>query len=122
MEQTMVDLLLEATLILAVGMLVVFLSLLLFAGLIVALRAADEQFNLFRIRRYTRRLAATPEPQEVHDELVAVLTAAVTVAMRRPVRIRRMRFLDGGAPGAWTSTGRLNIMASHHVPRRKSSL
>ena len=117
----MMDLMLEASLILVVGMGVVFLSLLLFAGLIVALRASDERFNLFRIRRYTARVEAKPGQEDVNDELVAVLTAAAAVAIRKPVRIRRMRFLDGAATGAWTSTGRLNIMASHAIPKRKST-
>ncbi|MBP1655207.1 MAG: hypothetical protein H6Q28_1763 [Bacteroidetes bacterium] len=115
----MADLLLEATLILVVGMVVVFLSLLLFAGVIVALRASDERFNLFRIRRYTARVEATPEREDVNDELVAVITAAAAAAIRKPVRIRRMRFLESAPAGAWTSTGRLNIMASHAIPKRK---
>lgn len=119
----MLDLLLEASLILLVGMGVVLFSLLLFAGLIVGLRASDERFNLFRIRRYTARVEATPpqQQQDVNDELVAVLTAAAAVAIRKPVRIRRMRFLESGTAGAWTSAGRLNIMASHAIPRRKST-
>jgi Na+-transporting methylmalonyl-CoA/oxaloacetate decarboxylase gamma subunit len=117
----MLDLLFVASLVLLVGMTIVILSLLLFAGVIVALRTSDERFNLFRIRRYSARVEAKPEELDVNDELVAVLTAAATVAIRKSVRIRRMRFLDARAAGAWTSTGRLNIMASHAVPKRKSS-
>jgi len=117
----MLDLLLDASLVLVVGMGVVVLSLLMFAGLIVVLRASDERFNIFRIRRYTARVEAEPVHEDVNDELVAVLTAAIAVAIRKPVRIRRMRFLDTASAGAWTSTGRLNIMASHAIPRRKST-
>jgi Na+-transporting methylmalonyl-CoA/oxaloacetate decarboxylase gamma subunit len=117
----MAEMLLQATLILLVGLVVVFSSLLLFAGTILLLRALDERFNLFRIRRYTARVEASPLAQDMNDELVAVLTAAAVAALRRPVRIRRMRFLESGTAGAWTSTGRLNIMASHAISRRKST-
>jgi Na+-transporting methylmalonyl-CoA/oxaloacetate decarboxylase gamma subunit len=117
----MADFLIETTLILMIGMTVVFLSLLMFAGLIVALRSLDERFNLFRIRRYTAKVESTPDRQDVNDELVAVLTAAAAVAMRKPVRIRRMRFLESTPAGAWTNVGRLNIMASHAISRRKST-
>ncbi len=115
----MLNLLLDASLVLVVGMGVVVLSLLMFAGLIVVLRASDERFNIFRIRRYNAKVEAAPAHEGVNDELVAVLTAAAAVAIRKPVRIRRMRFLDTASAGAWTSTGRLNIMASHAIPKRK---
>jgi len=38
----------------------------------------------------------------------------------RPVHVRRIRMFTDETGNAWTSVGRLNIMASHTIARRKS--
>jgi hypothetical protein len=59
---------------------------------------------------------------DLNDEIVAVLAASATVMLKRPISIRRVRFLEPSAEPAWAVTGRLNIMASHAISRRKSPL
>lgn len=112
--------LLQSLVLLAVGMGGVFAALLLLAGMIWLLRAADEQLNRRRIRQYAKSVEAETGVEELNDEIVAVLSAAAVAAMRRSVRIRRVRFLTAGREGAWAVTGRLNVMASHQISRRKS--
>jgi hypothetical protein len=56
---------------------------------------------------------------ETDDELVAILAAAATVALRRAVTVKRVQFLSGDSGTLWSVTGRLNIMASHLITKRK---
>jgi hypothetical protein len=51
-----------------------------------------------------------------------VVTAAAVATLKKPVAIRRMRLFDSREAGAWAVTGRLNIMASHAIAKRKSPL
>ena len=54
-------------------------------------------------------------------EMIAVLAAAATAAVRRPVRITRVRFVSAAVPGGWVAMGRTGIMTSHrpHLHRRR---
>lgn len=57
---------------------------------------------------------------DLDDETIAVIAAAAAMTLKRPVSIRRVRFLAPAAEPVWAVTGRLNIMASHAISRRKS--
>ena len=110
----------QSLILLVVGMGGVFAALLLLAGMIWLLKWADEFANGLRIRRYAREAESAAEEEGLNDEIVAVLTAAATAAARRRVRVKTVRFLAPLTAGAWSSSGRLNIMASHQISRRKS--
>ena len=109
----------ETVLLLFVGMSVVLLSLSFLAGMIWVAKMLDERFNLFRIRKYSEQVGKKQVEEETNDEIVAVLAAAATALLKRPVRIRRVQFLSSGTNPAWAVTGRLNIMASHALPKRR---
>jgi sodium pump decarboxylase gamma subunit len=111
----------ESVLLLVVGMAAVFSALLLLAGMIRLLEWVDRCINTTRIRKYSEKVEAHKVDDEINDEIVAVISAAVAATLRPPVRIRKIRFLTGGpSDPAWAVTGRLNIMASHAISRRKS--
>jgi Na+-transporting methylmalonyl-CoA/oxaloacetate decarboxylase gamma subunit len=116
----MVDQLLQGLLLLAVGMVGVMLSLTLLAGMISVLKLIDERTNTWKIRRYEERIALNLPDHQPSDELIAVLSAAAHITLARRIRIHRVRLFDAPESGAWASTGRLNIMASHQIARRKS--
>ena len=113
----MIEKLIEALLVLVAGMSVVFVSLSALAGMIWFIKAADEKINALRIRWYSKKVAA--DPDEIHDELAAVISAAVFTVLRKPVIIRKIHFLDNRSGDAWAVTGRLNIMASRPIRKRK---
>lgn len=113
----MTEKLLEALLVLVVGLVVVFISLGLLAGMIWLIKAVDEKINALRIRLYSKKVET--EPEEIHDELAAVISAAVFSIMKKPVIIRKIHFLDNRSGDAWAVTGRLNIMASRPIRKRK---
>jgi hypothetical protein len=53
------------------------------------------------------------DPDAVDPRILAVIAAAVTEAIGRPVRIHRVR--DRGAAERWSRAGRLDVMISHRV-------
>ena len=119
----MTDRLIESLLVLAIGLTGVFASLILLASMIQALKVIDERLNRRRIQTYARKIETQQiAAEEVNDELVAVLTAAAAATLKRPVAIRRFRLFGSREAGAWAVTGRLNIMASHAIARRKNPL
>lgn len=118
MEQRIV----ESLLLLVAGMTSVFTALLLLAGMIRLLEWTDRTLNTKRIKKYSEKVETHKVDDELNDEIVAVISAAVAAMLRPPVRIRRIRFLtDAASDPAWAVTGRLNIMASHAIAKRKSS-
>ncbi|MBX7152104.1 hypothetical protein K1X84_10715 [bacterium] len=115
----MVEKLLESVLLLFVGMGGVLISLSGFAAMIWLFKILDEKFNTYRIRHYSETLESTPSEDEPNDELVAVITATAVAILKKPVVIRKIHFLNRSAGSSWAVTGRLNIMASHLISKRK---
>ena len=61
---------------------------------------------------------AAPITPETDPQLIAVLTAAATAALQRPVRVQSARnYLGRQRLGGWSQMGRRSIMTSHR-PRR----
>ncbi|HMQ54184.1 MAG TPA: OadG family protein [Anaerolineae bacterium] len=57
-------------------------------------------------------LHATEAHGELAPELVAALTAAVTVAIGKKVRIQRVRYRAARPTGTWSQQGRATIMTT----------
>ena len=110
----------EALLVMLIGMTSVILTLLLMALLIQAGKWLDEKINAVRIRRYSAKIEKQTTGDELNDEIVAVITAAVITTYRKKIRVRKIRFLDHTTQPTWAITGRLNIMGSHLITKRKS--
>jgi sodium pump decarboxylase gamma subunit len=111
----------ESFLLLVVGMSGVFLSLMFLAGMIWTFRFADEELNKRRIKKYAAKVETKQVEDDINDELVAVIVAAASATLHKAVTVRRVQFLGQQAGGAWSVTGRLNIMASHAISKRKST-
>ncbi len=79
----------------------------------VSVRRARERAD----RRYRDR--ATGE--ELPPERVAVIAAAITAFLGRPVRVRAVRYLrdENTVDGQWARSGRQEVLGSHGVVRRK---
>ena len=109
----------ESVVLLAVGVTGVFVCLLLLALMIWAFRTADEWLNKKRIQKYSERVESHLADEDINDELVAVLSAAASSILKKHIKVRRIHFLGDTEGTSWASTGRLNIMASHLIPKRK---
>jgi sodium pump decarboxylase gamma subunit len=116
----MTENILESLRLLVVGLLGVFAALLLLAAMIWAFRAVDEGLNKRRIRKYSAQVESKQVDTDLNDEIVAVIAAAATATLKKPIIVRRVRFLHAHPVGAWAVTGRLNVMASHSIAKRKS--
>ncbi len=115
----MIEKVIEALLLMAVGMTSVIVILFLMALFIAAGKWLDEKINAYRIRRYATKIEKKGIPDELNDEIVAVITAAVMTTYRKKIRVRKIRFLDHTTQPTWAITGRLNIMGSHLITKRK---
>jgi Na+-transporting methylmalonyl-CoA/oxaloacetate decarboxylase gamma subunit len=63
---------------------------------------------------------AEKEAESLQDEdLIAVISAAASVAINKPFLVRRIRFIDPHNDDlAWKRAGRLSIMSSHTVQHK----
>jgi len=109
----------ESLLLLLVGMAVTLTSLSSLAGMIWVMKWVDEKLNARKIRTYAQKVETHQVDDEVNDEVVAVIAAAAAAAIKKRVTIKRITFLSPGPGQAWAVTGRLNIMASHAIAKRK---
>jgi Na+-transporting methylmalonyl-CoA/oxaloacetate decarboxylase gamma subunit len=90
-----------------VGVSAVFLALIV-TGIMVSLIG-----RLFREKPPVPAGAAAPLPEEsfqgIDKHVIVLLAAAATVAVKRPVRIRRVRFVSHKhVPALWTAVGRVD--------------
>lgn len=124
------DALIESFWLLLVGMGGVFAALLLLAAVFAALSALDRRLTRWRVRRAAARAAAAKpaerfgareQPEEADDDeaLIVVLAAAASVALQRRVAVRAVQLLGPSTSNPWASAGRLTIMASRTISRRK---
>lgn len=60
---------------------------------------------------------ATGLPGHLDGPTLALLTAAAVAAVGRPVRVRRVTFVEPVTASAWKEAGRLTIHASHNLRR-----
>lgn len=120
----------QGLVLMVVGMVVVFVALTLLLSMISLVN------RLMRERPAESVGASAPAPAEsqsatmtstggtpmVDKELIAVISAAVTMVVRRPSRVRRIRFV-GYVPGTthgWVAQGRSGIMTSHRPHLRRA--
>jgi sodium pump decarboxylase gamma subunit len=68
----------------------------------------------------SEQAAATPEASNgsMSPEVAAAIAAAVTISLRKKVRIHRVQYRSGPLETAWSRQGRYAIMTSHQ-PKHK---
>jgi hypothetical protein len=89
---------------------IVLVGMLMLTGALLALR-------WFGTLRPSAKAAAAVA--EIDPELVAVLAAAAREALHKPVRIYRVHIYDQPVVERWSRAGRVDIMVSHRVERRR---
>lgn len=62
------------------------------------------------------------EAQELNDEIIAVITAAVVTAFKKPVSLKNVKLFERNAGQHWLTSGRFTIMTSHTISRRNQTL
>ncbi len=61
--------------------------------------------------------AAPAGTQRIEPRVVAVLAAAAMAALRHPVRLKRITFLNQNTISGWAEMGRMAIQTSHNIHR-----
>jgi|DewCreStandDraft_4_1066084.scaffolds.fasta_scaffold00292_10 Na+-transporting methylmalonyl-CoA/oxaloacetate decarboxylase gamma subunit len=109
--------LIEALLILFVGMTSVFLSLLFFYIVIFMIREVDEKLNNFLVQKKLVPTKLDTEKAQIKPEIVAAISAAAYQTFHQPVKIKKIHFLDDSSSREWAVSGRINIMGSHNIKK-----
>lgn len=102
------------------GMIVVFTGLLILYGAMILFQRLDTLLVRAQERKQ-QRLVGAHQPthggtDQLTPEMVAVIAAAVTTALGKKVRVRRVRYRATEGT-AWSRQGRISIMASRVVRR-----
>jgi hypothetical protein len=75
-----------------------------------------------QVEELRARVPTPPAPQVTAEE-VAIIAAAVTAYLGKPVRVRGARLVSaapGNRPSPWQQQGRVTIQASHDLGSRRS--
>jgi hypothetical protein len=62
------------------------------------------------------------DTDELNDEIIAVITAAVIMEFKEPVSLKSVKLFDRNTGAAWLTSGRFSIMTSHTISRRNQTL
>lgn len=84
-------------------------------------RAEHEELAAM-VRELLARLPPAPQA-EVTPEVIAIIAAAVTAYLGKPVRVRGARLVSAAPanrPSPWQQQGRVSIQASHDLGARRS--
>jgi hypothetical protein len=96
---------------------ILFMSALAFSTVMVAmllLSGLCEAMRRLGAAATSRAASEETESAAIEPATLAVIAAAVTEAIGRPVHIHRIR-TDRGAADRWSRAGRMDVMISHRV-------
>ncbi len=97
-----------------IGIFVVLISLSFFSIIIAIIHKIDEKINEMRARKHLK--STVEEPTMIDPKIVAVITAAALETFKKPIKIKRIKFVDKHTmPSSWSSSGRLSIFESHKI-------
>lgn len=110
---------LQMILLALVGMLVVFLALSLIGGIMKLLgRYLSQDVDEAAAEEAAAPATATAGvPTGIEPRTLAVLTAAACAAAGRPVRVRRVTFINENTVSGWKEAGRQAVQSSHNLGR-----
>jgi hypothetical protein len=62
------------------------------------------------------------EVEELNDEIIAAITAAVITMFAQPVSLKSVKLFERTGGAAWLTSGRFTIMTSHTISKRNQTL
>ncbi len=114
------DTILEGLLVLIVGITGVLLVLFIFYLIIEGVN----KLELFLVETQKKKAeiakaASSISQTEDEDDLIAILTAAATVAFSSKIRITQIRFIKSQPVSPWATLGRINLISSHNIQKNQ---
>ena len=114
----MLDKILEALVVMFVGFTAVFSSLLFFFIIITLLQFIDNKLNTIRVnKKLTPLINEEKSDINITPEIVAVISAAVYEVIKKPVVIKKIKYLSQ-SESSWSETGRMIVMGSHNIIKK----
>lgn len=105
---------LDMVLLALVGVLVVFSALGLIGGIMILLgRLLSKEV----VEPAAAPATETAEPAGLDPQTLAVLSAAAYAVVGRPVRLRRVTFINENTVSGWKEAGRTAVQSSHNLRR-----
>lgn len=117
MDPLYIDRITEALVLIVVGMGGVFLSLTSLYLLMVVLMKIDSMFS-----KQPETAVQTPTGEtrsEINPDLIPIISAAIYAVLEKKVIIKTIHFLDDRSDTSWSRIGRLNIIDSHNINKRR---
>ena len=106
-----------------VGLTVVFFALALLAWILSYFDRIDNWVSNRQSKSQGTTVGSVAEKsvdEGISPEIIAAISAAVTVAIGRKVKIKHVRYRRQAANPTWQTQGRATIMASHAINRPKN--
>jgi len=112
---------LEGFLVLIVGMGGVLLTLFIFYLIMEAINKGETYLLDYQKQKAERaKLAALQNKSlEEEDELIAVITAAISAAITSKVVVKKIRFIRSQPVSPWAAIGRMNLISSHNIQKHQ---
>ncbi len=99
-------------LIYGIAIFISFLVALLIKGLYLTMNLVER-----RQQRTPEPIAPAPSGEELSPELIAAISAAVTVALGKKTRLKHVQYRATRPTTGWSMQGRMTVMSSHSVKR-----
>jgi sodium pump decarboxylase gamma subunit len=111
----------EGFLILIVGMGGVLLTLFIYYLIMEAINKGEKFLIEYQKQKAERaKLAASKSSGcEMDDELITVITAAISTAIEKKVIVRKIRFIKSQPVSPWSAIGRMNLISSHNIQKHQ---
>lgn len=111
---------LEGFLVLIVGLTGVLLVLFLFYLIIEGMN----KLEVFLVEKQKKnaemaKAAKSISQAEDEDDLIAILTAAASVAFSSKIKVKQIRFIKSQPVSAWATLGRINLISSHNIQKNQ---
>ncbi|NUM33185.1 MAG: OadG family protein [Candidatus Brocadiae bacterium] len=102
-----------------IAMTVVYISLILVAGIIGLFKKLNKVSMQPAPAHTTEVKVEEKYPHDLPPELLAVISAAVAVAIDKKFQIKKLRYRNAPPENNWSKQGVASIMASHAINKHK---
>lgn len=112
---------LEGFLVLIVGMGGVMITLFFFYLIMEGINKGEKLYLEYQHKKAEkeRLLRMANIEQTDDDELIAVITAAISVALSSKVKVKQIRFIRSQPVSPWATIGRMHLISSHNIQKNQ---
>lgn len=113
------DTILEGFLVLFVGLGGVLLVLFIFYLIIEGVNKLESYLVERQKKNLEKAKVANSKIQDEEEDLIAILTAAASVALSSRIIVKQIRFIKSQPVSPWATLGRINLISSHNIQKNQ---